>query len=51
MYPKCVQECLDEEREKCGKGQTGRKKIVTALTNTGKYNVRAMTFWSFFGSH
>jgi hypothetical protein len=51
MYPKCVQECLDEERKNCGKGQTRRKKIMTALTNMGKCNVRAMTFWSFFGSH
>jgi hypothetical protein len=48
MYPKCVQECLDEEKKKCGKRADWEKKIVTVLTNTGKCNVRAMTYWSFF---
>jgi hypothetical protein len=51
MYPKCVQECLDEERKKCGKRADWEKKIVSALTNMGKCNVRAMTYWSFFLGH
>lgn len=51
MYPKCVQECLDEEEKKCGKRADWEKKIVSALTNMGKCNVRAMTYWSFFLGH